>query len=182
MSEENIFEEIEPINEDSLKIITENCRKMVFLEGEVERLEESLKTKKKLLEVISRQVIPAIFNESGISELKLSSGAVVSVKDKLKSSITATNNFVAYENMIEAEGGGEDAVNKISSLFKQKLVIEDYPEDLLQDLLDRGVPYEDKKEIHWQTLNKYCRERLESGKHIPEGISCFQYQETSIKE
>lgn len=181
MSEESIFEDVEPMSKDSLRAITDNCRKLKFLEWELEKLEETIKQKKNTIEILSRQILPSILNESGISEIKLSTGESVSIKDKLKASIAGKNNLSAYNNMIEAEGGDDNAIKKISSLFKDQLIIEDCPEEVYQYLLDNGVPYEYKKEIHYQTLNKYCRGRIESGKKVPEGISCFEYQETSIK-
>ena len=144
-------------------------------------IESKLKEKKEDFEQVSRVAIPSILNEVGLAELKLSTGEKVTIEDKLKASIANKNYALAYSNMVKHEGGDEEAKNMIDSLFKTKTILENVSEEILDLLLDKDVEYDIKKEIPWQTLNKYCKERLEQGKEVPEGISVFQYQVTIIK-
>jgi hypothetical protein len=183
MSEEFLFGDVEQEVEDSvLGELSRLCEKMLVLEKEIESVEENLSLKKKELENISRNLIPSILNTAGLSEVKLNSGYKVIVQDKVASSIVNKNYTLAYRNMINEEGGDERAQEIVDSLFKSQIVIEDISEEVLDLLLDNDVPYDSKRSIHPQTLNKYCRDRLENGKTIPEGISVFQYQETKIKQ
>jgi hypothetical protein len=182
VSEENIFQSTnEDIEQDILKVLIDLCNKHGELQKEIEDLSLSLKEKSEELQYISRISIPSILNSNSLSEIRLSNGAKLTVKDKIKSSIINKNVMLARRNMIEAEGG-ENAKELIDSLFKSELIIENYTDEQLDLLLENDIPYESKKSIHHQTLNKYCKERLEQGKKIPEGISVFQYQETTIKK
>ena len=127
------------------------------------------------------ELIPEILNEVGLSELKLSTGEKIIVKDQLKSSIADKNYLQAYQNMIAAEGGDADAKEKVDGLFKSKAIIENPDDQILNNLIEKQVPYDLKREIHWQTLQKYCKNKLDRGEKIPEGISVFTYSETVIK-
>lgn len=183
--EENLdylFEDQEDnLNQDRLEKISTLCTVYKDLEKDILDLELKLKNKKEELEQVSRISIPSILNEVGLKELRLSTGEKVIIEDKLKASIAEKNFITAFHNMITLEGGDEIAEEKIESLFKTKATITDVKEEILDKLLDLDISYELKKEIHWRTLQKYCSEKLEQGKEIPEGISVFQYQETKIK-
>jgi hypothetical protein len=178
---DHLFDEQQTVSQDSLKTLSKFCMDYKNLEQDIERLEENLKAKKQTLEDISRVQIPSILNQVGLSELRLSSGEKLIVKDKLKASIPDKNYIMAYRSMIKEEGGDEQAEQKVDSLFKSKVILENPSDDVLSLLIEKEIAYEMKREIHYQTLNKYCREKLEQGKTIPEGISAFQYQETEIK-
>lgn len=181
MSTEELFKDTESISEDLLTQVSFLCQESISIEEDIVILEEKLKEKKKELENIQRNLIPSIFNSVGLSEIKLVSGETVEVKDKIKANIKNDDLILAYRNMINEEGGDEEAQRKIDSLFKSETILENVSDKVLDFLLDNDIPYNNKRSIHYQTLNKYCRERLEMGKEIPEGISVFQYQETKIK-
>jgi hypothetical protein len=182
MSEELNLESVdqEMMGGDKLDLLASLAKAYKKLEDEINFAEEELKLKKKDLESISREKIPSILNSTGMSEIRLSSGEKIKITDKVHASITDKNYTLAYRNMVNAEGGDEHAEGLIDSLFKAQLVIEDMSEKTRTILIDNDIAYEEKRSIHTQTLGKYCRERLESGKDIPEGISVFQYQETKI--
>lgn len=181
MPDEELFKDTEPVSEDLLSQLSKLCNSHEAVKLEVKSIEEALREKKNELENISRNLIPTIFNSVNLSKIRLNSGEDVEVQDKVKSSITKGNISAAYRNMINEEGGDEEAQRNIDSLFKSELVIENASDDVLDLLLDKDIPYENKKSIHHSTLNKYCREKLEKGESIPEGISVFEYQETKIK-
>ena len=178
---ENLFQEEQPVSEDMLVKLSESCDRLRKLEKEVEEAEDVLKHKQRELENVSRDTIPSLLNSLGLSELRLSTGEKIEIKDKVKASIANKNYFEAYRNMVEAEGGDEEAEKKVNGLFKSTAVLEDPSDEVLDFLLDKEIAYESKKSIHAQTLAKYCRGKLERGEFIPEGISVFSYQETKIK-
>jgi len=169
--EENALKELENLILDK--------RKVSF---EIEKVEDQLKSLKTQEEHLARELIPSLLNRYGLSEIRLSSGEKVIVKDNLKASIADKNYSLAYHNMIDAEGDDKDqAENKVKSLFKVQTVIEDPSPEVLNLLMENSVVYDMKHSIHPQTLKKYCKDRLENGKTIPEGISVYQYQEADIK-
>jgi len=178
MSEESLFPETGSlVDEDMMAKLSKECTRLNNLEKEVMEKEEQLKNLKKQVEIVSRETIPAIFNELNLSSLQLSTGEKVEIKDELKASIAQKNYLEAYKNMVDAEGGDEE---KIDSLFKTQTVIDGLDDELLDFLLEEEITYDVKRSIHHQTLKKYCKERLEKGLTIPDGISTFQYQETKI--
>ena len=180
MSEDAIFDDVQPEVGDKLEALSKLCGEYKSLEREIEDIEEKLKLRKKDLEEVSRVKIPAILNATGLSEVKLSTGEKLKVEDKIQASIADKNYTVAYRNMIQAEGGDSGAEVKIDSLFKSQVVLDEVSDAVLDLLLEHDIPYNTVRSIHWQTLRKYCKERLENGLTIPEGISVFQYQETKI--
>lgn len=182
MSEENLFGDApEEVSQDILKTLYELCDKFLTLKRSIEEKEEDLKKTVSEFENVSRNLIPSVLNSAGFSDIRLSNGMKVEVRDKLKASISNSDYTLAYRNMVNAEGGDEEATKIIDSLFKSEIKIEDISEKVLELLLENEIPYETKRSIHHQTLGKYCKTLLEEGRTIPEGINVFQYQETSIK-
>ena len=171
----------EMISKDKLEELTDFCLLYKSLQSELQELETKLKEKQKELEDVSRISIPNILNKLMLSELKLSTGEKIIVEEKIKASIAKKNTLLAYKNMILTEGGNKQAEEKVNSLFKTETVLENSTDETLQILINEGISYDLKRSIHHQTLSKYCRGLLESGKPIPEGIAVFQYQETKIK-
>lgn len=178
---EELFQEESGLDKDKLEKLSELCRTQKYLQEKIEQGEEQLKRTKEELRAVSQGLIPALLNEVGISEVRLSSGEKVIVEDKLKASIPDKNFVLAFRNMVLAEGGDDIAEEKVSGLFSSKLLIDEISDRVMDILMDHDVEFEMKRDIHWQTLAKYCRQRLEQGLDIPEGISVYQYQETKIK-
>lgn len=179
---EDLFNGGEAVPSDKLSLLTDLCSKYRSVATEIEELAARMKELQETHESISRTQIPSIFNELGLSEIRLASGEKVSVEDKLKASIADKNYLFAFKSMVEAEGGDENAEAQVRSLFKSKIIVDsdDTNEELLDVLLSLDIPYDVKHDIHHLTLAKYCKGRLGAGKPIPEGISVFQYQETKI--
>lgn len=147
-------------------------------------LEQVVKVYKEKERDISQVQIPTLLNENGLSKIALKEGKEIVVQDKVKGSITQGNKETAYKNMIQSEIDKglpvEEAKENIDSLFKSKIEIE-LDNEIIQYLIDNDVLYETKRDIHYATLNKYCKEKLEKGETIPEGISHYEYQETKLK-
>ena len=181
MQEGSLFENVDGVDTTTLEQVGELCKKQKVLMEEVKVIEESLKAKKKDLEKVSREDIPRIFNSAGLTRLDLATGETIEIKEQLKASIANKNYLLAYRNMVNAEGGDETATTMIDALFKSELVIENASDELMDMLLNKEISYENKKTIHHATLKSYCKNRLESGESVPEGISVYQYQEAKIK-
>jgi hypothetical protein len=148
-------------------------------------LESVLKWFQVKAETLARNVIPNYLNDLQLSELKLASGEKITVKNEIKASITDANKKLLIQQMakIEADYRGitlDEAIDNIKSFFKEKLLTEFNPE-LENEFIQKGLDFEHKIDIHYQTLNKYVRDNIEQGLPIPESINVFQYQEAKIK-
>lgn len=207
-------EEKKELPKDKLAELAELSYKQTRLEGDIEEvhlsliqnsmpeflpikvLEEMLNLQKKKLQKIKQESIPTLMNELGISELTLSTGQKVSIKDVIKPSITKANIHKVYKAMVKIEYNKTIKENenepldelyarklseqKIKDLFKNNLVME-YTDEWVTFFLKEEVSFEQNLSIHPSTLKKYCKDKLEAGEALPEGISVFQYQETKIK-
>lgn len=180
MTKMNFDEHKEEITKDSLEELYGLLKEFDRVQHVLRELEDKLKLEKVYLDNLSRLGIPGILNKYGLSELKLSDGRKVIIEEKLKSSISEKNKPLAYKQMLDTESD-PGSKSRIADLFKHKVIIYEESEEVLNILIDEGIEYEVKKDIHHSTLNKYCREKLASGEKIPEAIGVFQYQETKLK-
>lgn len=179
---DHLFEEGEKtLTQDKLTQLSDYCNVYIQLEKDIADQELKLKNKKAELEQVSRTNIPELLNEVGLSEVKLADGKKVKIEDKLRANIADKNYLLAYKSMVKAEGGDEEAQRAVDELFKSQAIIESAEDELLEYFIENDIPYNVKRTIHYQTLVKYCKSKLEQGKEIPFGISVFQYQETKIK-
>lgn len=192
-------------SEAELQHLSELVKTQIAMEGNVEEQkandiyrqlsndylnELSIKTLEKVLSLfqadlrkIKQEKIPSYLNKFQLNQIGLESGYSVSVVEKYKGSIPNNNMQIAKKNMIEnaIENGmkKEDAKKAIESLFNEKIEL-DYSREKVRELLEKGEDFDLKQSIHWATLNKYCKDQLTSGKGLPDGINCFQYQESKI--
>lgn len=204
------LDEVEEIAQDNLQRLEKLCKQQMILENDnvdadmlseilttlerfdnimsIEMMKQVLAHYEKKLDRISQNYIPAIMNETGLQELTLKNGYKVIVEDKLRASISDKNNEQAYNSMINEkikEGcTKEEATLLINDLFKEQITITD--NEIIADakmlLFESNIEFDTKKNIHYQTLQKYCKEQLANGKEIPAGISHYEYQETKIKK
>lgn len=187
MAEEHIFtEDNEGVDKDSLWKLSCEAQRLLSLKDTLKQNIEEVKKTEKIIEAISREVIPNLMTSVGLSSFTLNTGETIEVKEKIFPNITKNNKTVAYRNMVNAEGEDEEAEKRIRALFKSKIILDDLDEDseeqVLDLLMEHNLPYNLDMNIHPQTLKKYCRERLEKGLSIPEGISVFQYPEATVTQ
>jgi hypothetical protein len=197
MSEENLFEETDgPMTEDTLVKLQRYTEEFLMLTKDIKTASEAIASKSEDLQRLSREKIPGLLNSVGLSEIRLSRGAKLTVEDKIKASVNKSDVFMAHKEMIKAEKdpkeektaeeeGYSPAQEAVDSLFKKQIVIlsdtEDLPEEFVNYMLDNDIPYDKVFSIHHSTLSKYVREKIESGKDVPGLIKVFQYQETKIE-
>jgi hypothetical protein len=140
---------------------------------------------KKKAEKLSRELIPNILNECGISSLTLSDGQKLTIVDEVKPSLAKERVQAAYQDMIrdEIERGRtrEEAEANINELWKRAIVIEEPSKEKISVLIDNNIPYNQEMSIHHKTLEKYCKGMLEEGRTISTEIKVYTYQETKIK-
>lgn len=143
---------------------------------------------------IAREKLPAILNDVGLKKLTLSTGEIIEITDILEASVSQENAVNAYLSMVKetskylqekygkcAEDAEKEAMDRIDNLFKKQIIIDSPTDELKAELLEKGVLYDRKFSIHWQTLRKYCKAQRAEGRDIPEEIAVFEYTEAVLK-
>ena len=164
---------------DNLKILSDEVQKMESLAKEIENIEDTLKSRKKDLDVISGEVIPTMMSEMGLSHLKLVDGSTVDVKPNYSASITIANRDAAF-NWLRENGLGDIIKNEISVSFGRNE--DNKAADYAALAEERGFQPTQKLKVEPMTLKALVRERLEAGKTMPTEIfNVFVGNKTTIK-
>ncbi len=151
------------LSDKELQVVSALCHKQVALEAEVERQEERLKATKRQLDFVRQVEIPNAMSELGLSNVTLTSGAKIEVKQKYYASIPVDRKEEAFswleehkldgviKNVVKCEfGKGEntnakEAMKELTSLgFCPSQDISVHPmtlKALVKDLFERGVEF-----------------------------------------
>ena len=134
-------------------------------QAEVERLEALLDEAKKNLDRISQIEIPKLMD--GIDgKLNLPDGRVVTISEKIRSSISSDKKPLAFKWLDDNDHGG---------LIKRRFIIEfgrdqeDWAKKFEADLRKRKKPlkFDIKRGVHPSTLASFVTEQLQEGVDIP---------------
>jgi hypothetical protein len=149
-------------------------------QAEVERLELLLDEAKKNHDRISQIEIPKLMD--GIDgKLNLPDGRVVTISEKIRSSISSDKKSLAFKWLDENDHGG---------LIKRRFIIEfgrdqeEWAKKFEADLAKSKKPLNVKQEqnVHWQTLDAFVRQQLENGDELPlELFGVFRQRFANIK-
>jgi hypothetical protein len=178
--EPDLYFEEATVEADALVVLEAYAQTYEDLELKIFQLENDLKDATEKLRKLSQSNIPQLLNDNGLSEVRLKNGKKIIVSDVVKASINKGNVDSAYVSMRTLEET-EDAAQAIDNLFKSSLHVKDLSNETQKLLLENGIAYDIERSIHYQTLGKYVRSKLEAGQTVPEEISVFQFQETKIK-
>ena len=163
----------------NIKSLADEVKKLKSLEDQIKSDEESLKEKKKELELISGEIIPTLLSEMGLSSLKLADGSAVDVKPYYAANISALNRDAAY-GWLRSNGLGDIIKNDITVSFGRN---EDNKAAQYANLArGQGFQPTQKLKVEPMTLKALVRERIEAGKELPtELFNVFVGNKTTIK-
>ena len=163
----------------NIKSLADEVKKLKSLEDQIKSDEESLKEKKKELELISGEIIPTLLSEMGLSSLKLADGSAVDVKPYYAANISALNRDAAY-GWLRSNGLGDIIKNDITVSFGRN---EDNKAAQYANLArGQGFQPTQKLKVEPMTLKALVRERVEAGKPMPTEIfNVFIGNKTTIK-
>ena len=153
---------------------------MTQKERRVEELEEDLRTAKQELRDIQEEQIPDVMMELGVSEVTLTDGRKLTIKEDLHAKIADKNRQEAHAWMVE-HGYGDIIKNQVV------VNVETGNQESLNSLLGilNNNAYEDyslKNNIHFQTLKKFVKENIEAGVDIPLNLfGVFMSKKAQIK-
>lgn len=147
--------------------VSELANKQLELEAEVIRAEENLKLRKEELARIREVDLPNALESFGLTEIKLTNGSSISIKEEVYCGITEENRDGAYK-WLEQTGNDGIIKNEVKCPFGKG---QDADAKQLLDLLsERGFSFTNARTIHSQTLKAFVKRQMEDGKSVPEDL------------
>lgn len=166
-------------NEEKLGKVARLVKLLQEANAAVALCEDNLKRAKEIERDLAEFQIPDLFDEMGLSQLKMDDDSIVKVDRSFAASIT-----------VEKKDGCLDWLNKNGhgSLIKHDVTVkikkgeETEYEKTLEHLKDIGATYTDKEYVHPMTLKSFVKEQIENGADFPqEQFSVFPVRKTKIK-
>ena len=172
-------EDASVVPEDNLGKIGAVATDIAETEEEIANLKSQLKKKEEYVTKLSEQVLPTLFSEVGLSELKLSDGRKLKVSEYFRASIKVENRELAY-TWLRNNGFGDLIKNQVSCSFGRD---EDEKARRLIDALgERGYQSSQREWVEPSTLRAFVREQYEKGVDLPmELLGAYVGQKTTIK-
>jgi hypothetical protein len=137
-------------------------------------LEEVVKLRKQSLNQLKNESIPELMASYGIDRITTTDGTEVNIKDDFSVNLLVKDRPLFYE-YLRSIGYG--------SLVKEQLVLTNYGEDeeAVLELIKDKADVQRKEDVHFQTMKKFVRTRMEFGEPIPEYLSVYPYKTTHLK-
>ena len=155
------------------------CEKLKEKSEKIELILEDLKKLKEEEKEISSKKIPDLFDEIGMSQIKLKTGETITIKKSFAAHVSEANKPVAFAWL---EKNGHEAIIKheITTIFKKGDLNE---RSLIEKKLkELGLTYKEKSSIHPMTLKSFIKEQMEIGSDIPQDyFGVYPIRETKIK-
>lgn len=154
-------------NDHALAEVAALAESQVELEARIAAAETRLEVLRAEHHRLAGQLLPEAMRALGLTTLKLVSGEKVDVKPILRASIPAEHRDAALA-WLDAHGFGDLVKHDVSASFGKG---EDAEARLFLELaVARGVPVEDRRTVHPQTLAAFVREQDDAGAELPEQL------------
>jgi hypothetical protein len=146
---------------------------------EISKLKEQLQKKEDYERKLSREVLPSLFSEVGLSELKLSDGRKIKVSEYYTATPLKENRAKVY-TWLRDNGFGDLVKNQVTCSFGRNE--EEKASGLLSHLNDKGYQSTQREWVEPSTLRAFVREQYEAGKELPmDLLGAFIGHKTTIK-
>ena len=146
---------------------------------EIIDIEQELKKKKDYKTHLSENVLPNLFAEVGLAELKLADGRLIKVGNYYGASIKEDKKEAAF-TWFRNNGFGDLVKNQISCSFGRNE--DEKARGLLSHLSDQGYQSSQREWVEPSTLRAFIREQHEAGSKLPmDLLGAYVGQKTTIK-
>ena len=147
---------------------------------EISDIEDQLKKKKDYKKHLSENVLPNLFAEVGLSELKLADGRHLKVSNYYGASIKEAKKEAAFK-WFRNNGFGDLIKNQVSCSFGRDE--DEKARGLINTLSEKGYASSQREWVEPSTLRAFIREQHEAGKQLPmDLLGAYVGQKTTIKE
>ena len=172
-------EDASSVPEDNMGKIGAVATDIAETENEIANLKEQLKKKEDYRTKLSEEVLPSLFSEVGLSELKLSDGRKIKVSEYYRAAIKVENREAAYAWM-RNNGFGDLVKNQVTCSFGRNE--DEKASGLMSELSDKGLEPAQREWVEPSTLRAFVREQYEKGVDLPmELLGAYVGQKTTIK-
>ena len=172
-------EDASSVPEDNMGKIGAVATDIAETENEIANLKEQLKKKEDYRTKLSEEVLPSLFSEVGLSELKLSDGRKIKVSEYYRAAIKVENREAAYAWM-RNNGFGDLVKNQVTCSFGRNE--DEKASSLISDLSERGLEPAQREWVEPSTLRAFVREQYEKGKELPmDLLGAYIGHKTTIK-
>ncbi len=135
---------------------------------EIADLEEQLKKKKDYKKHLAENVLPNLFSEVGLSELKLADGRHLKVSNYYGASIKDSKKEAAF-SWLRDNGFGDLIKNQVSCSFGRNE--DEKAKSLINTLSDQGYQSMQREWVEPSTLRAFIREQHEAGNAFTYGFA-----------
>jgi hypothetical protein len=146
--------------------VAELVKELKKINGNIVELKEQLDALEQDAKEITEKQIPQLFEEYGLSEIKLSDGSRVKVEDKYFAGITKENETLAF-HWLRDHGHDDIIKNDVTVTFGKGQ--DDLAEQVMERLQNMGMGQymKNRKHVHWQTLRAFVKEQVKEGANLP---------------
>ena len=177
---------VKQMQEDAASIPSNNLEKIGAVatdiadtQEEISEIKEQLQKKEDYERKLSREILPSLFSEVGLSEVKLSDGRKIKVSEYYTATPLKENRAKVY-TWLRDNGFGDLVKNQVSCSFGRN---EDGKARGLIDILDeKGFQSSQREWVEPSTLRAFVREQYEAGIELPmDLLGAFVGHKTTIK-
>jgi len=152
------------VSDGELSIVSALANKQLEIAAEVAKLDAELKAKKEELRLTSEQELPDAMQAVGLTEITLSSGEKISIKEFYNAHISKANQPIAYKWLLK---NGHAGLIKNEVLLKFDRGEDERVEQTVSALQARGLSPDVRQSVHPSTLKAFVKEQFAAGNDIP---------------
>jgi hypothetical protein len=164
-----------------LRDIADAVARAVELQGQIDNLEDAIKSYNKELRQLTENIIPDKMLSAGSTSFTASNGAKVTLKDLILGSLPKDDvgRSKAIEWMVQHDGS--DLIKtKIEAVFGKG--DHNFVKEVEAKLTKMKVDFNAKEDVHAGSLAAWVRERLKAGQETPlETLGLFSLRKAEIK-
>ena len=167
------------LDDKKLDELSEKVNRVANLEEQILDAEITLQELNKKYHTLAFEEIPDLFDELGLSQLKLSDGTSITIKRRYLASITEENKGNCFKWL---------KINNHDSIIKHDITVnlkkgeKKEATKIIGILKKIGVTFKDKEHIHPKTLEAFVKEQIENGEKFPqETFKVFPLRQAKVK-